>query len=52
MDNTTIKKQSHLRTVRRVSEHEESPVRPTSPKRLHSVEEFVEQLEQAIADAE
>lgn len=48
MESITVQKKPTLRALHRTTERKEMQVQPISKDRLHTVEEFVEQLELAI----
>ena len=50
MDNVATPVRPRVRMPRLTPEQYEQQVKPTSKDRLHTVEEFVEQLEQAIEE--
>lgn len=50
MGSVTLQKRHTLRELHHTSERKEMQVQPISKDRLHTVEEFVEQLEQAIQE--
>ena len=50
MDNVATHVRPRVRLPRLTPEQYEQQVKPTSKDRLHTVEEFVEQLEQAIEE--
>jgi len=50
MENVTVQKRPTLRALHHTSERKELQAQPIPKDRLHTVEEFVEQLEQAIQE--
>lgn len=50
MGSVTVQKKPTLRALHHASERKEIQVQPISNDRLHTVEEFVEQLDQAIQE--
>ena len=50
MGSVTVQKRPTLRALHHTTERKEMQVQPISKNRLHTVEEFVEQLEQAIQE--
>ena len=50
MESVTLQKRHNLRDLHHATERKEMQVQPISKDRLHTVEEFVEQLEQAIQE--
>lgn len=50
MDSVTIQKRHSVRELRHATERDEMQAKMVAKERLHTVEEFVDRLEQAIQE--